>query len=67
MTGFCQTFQITIPVVFVTRAQIMQHAPGVQSRIVAVIEDDPHGVASDRLDALDSDGLLSCDEYTLTG
>ena len=46
-----QCRQVGGPAVLLLAAQLVQVLPGVDARVVAVVEQQPHGVIADRLDA----------------
>jgi hypothetical protein len=67
MAGFCQALEITLPFSVPLAAQLVKYRPRVEARIVAVVEDEPHGVVTDGLDAHDADALLARDELAFAG
>ena len=67
MARLVQTFEITPPVGFVLVAQFVEYRPGIEPRVVPVIEDQPHGITSNGFDSLDVHSVLVGHEHAFAG
>src|SRR6185437_14813811 len=59
--------QVMGPLGFAVAAQLVEVLPGVEAGVVAVVEDQLHGVLADRLDGADADGLFTEHQGFLAG
>ncbi len=59
VSGRGAALQIARPIRLKVASQLVQHAPGIKTGIVAVVEEQAQGIVADRLDAADPDVLLA--------
>src|SRR5262245_6742023 len=50
LAGRGQTLQVALPLPLVLGTELVEHGPGVEPGVVAVVEHEPHRVAADGLD-----------------
>ena len=60
-----QCGEILCPALVALPIERLKVGPAEEPRVVAVVEDDPHGVIADGLQVLDLDVALLSDRYTL--
>lgn len=64
--GARPSFLVTVPVGGLIASQLVQIPPGEQAGVVPVVENDFHGILSDRLDGADTDSLLTEHQHLLS-
>ena len=62
MSRFFKPGKVSPPVALVVHTQIVEYRPGIQARIVPVVEYEADGIAADRLDLIDVDCLFGRNE-----
>ncbi len=62
MSRFFEPGKVSPPVALVVHTQIVEYRPGIQARIVPVVEYEADGIAADRLDLIDVDCLFGGNE-----
>jgi len=62
MPRFFEPGKVSPPVALVVHTQIVEYRPGIQARIVPVVEYEADGIAADRLDLIDVDCLFGGNE-----
>ena len=60
-----QALEVARPPALAVLRQLVQHVPGIQAGIVAIVEAQAHGVAADRLHRADVDLALATDQQRL--
>ena len=67
LAGLLEPLEIPRPFPIVLGGELVEHGPGVETRVVAIVEHDPHGVVAHGLETRDVHAFFAGDEHPLAG